>query len=384
VKICDVTQFYSPVSGGVKRYITEKRRYVESHTDDEHYLVIPGAETKYVREGRLHLFTVQGPRIDPTSRYRILLHTNRVRDFLDEIRPDVIEAGDPYHLAWTCLQAGRALQVPVFGFYHSHFPEAYLRTVLKYCGPWVRDAVLTWAEDYITSLYSRFQNTLVPSDALREVLTEWGVDNAMTVKLGVDTASFCPGPRDDALRRSLGVEDDAFLLLYVGRLSGEKNVETMFRAFELLQENRVRKFHLLVIGDGPLRTGVNDLQSRFHQVTWIDYISDNATLARHYHCADLFVHPGVCETFGLVTLEAQSSGLVVCGIRGSRMDTNVFAGLDHWAGQNSPESLASAILDMSGLPLRELGEKASQEVRSHFSWEKVFQQLWSCYRGEAA
>lgn len=383
MKICDVTQFYSPVSGGVKRYISEKRAYVAAHTEDEHYLVIPGSETRYRREGRLHLYTIQGPRLDSTSRYRLMLYPNRVRDFLDEIRPDVIEAGDPYHVAWTCLQAGEALRVPVFGFYHSHFPEAYLRTVLKYCGPWVRDAVFTWAEDYITELYSRFHRTLVPSEALRELLHEWGVDNAVTVHLGVDTHHFCPGHINHILRLKMGVDPDAFLLLYVGRLSGEKNVTTLFRAFELLQHSTSPKYHLVVIGDGPLRTALTELQQESTSVTWLGYVEDNQLLARYYHCANLFVHPGVCETFGLVTLEAQASGLPVCGIRGSRMDANVFAGLEHWAPTNSPEALAAAIERMARLDLPTMGAGAAEKVAQNFSWTKVFRTLWSHYQSHS-
>lgn len=67
MKLCDVTQFYSPKSGGVRRYLMEKRRYVLDHTDDEHHLIIPGDKTEYIQEGRLHTFTVASPRVDRTS-----------------------------------------------------------------------------------------------------------------------------------------------------------------------------------------------------------------------------------------------------------------------------------------------------------------------------
>ena len=95
---------------------------------------------------------------------------------LDDIRPDIIESGDPYHLAWTALRAGTQLHAPVFGFYHSHFPEAYLRTALKYGGRWLRDAVLSYAEDYIVKLYSQFTATLVPSRAPAAAAPRMGRD----------------------------------------------------------------------------------------------------------------------------------------------------------------------------------------------------------------
>ncbi|MEM1057978.1 MAG: glycosyltransferase [Verrucomicrobiota bacterium] len=380
MKICDLTQFYSPVSGGVKRYITEKRRHIERHTQDEHYLIIPGHETRHTQEGRLHTYTIQAPQLNPTSRYRLLLNTHRVRDFLDDVRPDVIEAGDPYHVAWTALRSGRELHIPVFGFYHSHFPEAYLRTVLKYGGRWVRDAVLEFAQRYITSLYSRFHATLVPSDLLRDLLLRWGVTNATTVHLGVDTESFRPGERDDALRAELGLPRDALVLLYVGRLAPEKNIVTLLRAFELVREQSKRDVRLVLVGDGPLRRKLPAVRRATGALTWKSYLQGNEDLARYYRAADLFVHPGVHETFGLVALEAQACGIPVAGIHGSYMDANVFAGGDYWARENTPAALARTILAMSEADLPAMGRAASAIVRERYAWPVVLEVLWRHYR----
>ena len=140
----------------------------------------PAARPATSARAGLHLHTIRSPRLDffsrYPSRYRLILNTQIVLDMLDDIRPDIIESGDPYHLAWTCLRAGSQLHAPVFGFYHSHFPEAYLRTALKYGGSWVRDAVLNYAEDYIVKLYGHFAATLVPSEHLRQLPPWLGPD----------------------------------------------------------------------------------------------------------------------------------------------------------------------------------------------------------------
>jgi alpha-1,6-mannosyltransferase len=383
VKICDVTQFYSPVSGGVKRYISEKRLHVVEHTRDEHHLIIPGNATRYERDGRLHLHTIRSPRLDffsrYPSRYRLILNTRLVLDLLDEIRPDIIESGDPYHLAWAALRAGGQLHAPVFGFYHSHFPEAYLRTALKYGGSWMRDAVLNYAEDYIVKLYSLFTATLVPSEHLRQVLHRWGVTNTVTLNLGVDTKAFRPVARDLALRKELDLPRDKTVLLYVGRLSPEKNIEMLLAAFEALHARHPQTYHLVVVGDGPLRRVLPATRHRTGALTWRSYIQDNATLARYYHAADLFIHPGVCETFGLVVLEAQACGLPCVGVRGSFMDANIMVGLDQWATRNDPEDIASAIERFAKLDLAALGAEASRRVHARFSWDKVFTRQWGLY-----
>lgn len=383
MKICDVTQFYSPVSGGVKRYISEKRLHVVEHTRDEHHLIIPGSTTRYEREGRLHLHTIRSPRLDffsrYPSRYRLILNTQIVLDMLDDIRPDVIESGDPYHLAWTCLRAGGQMHTPVFGFYHSHFPEAYLRTALKYGGSWVRDAVLNYAEDYIVKLYGHFAATLVPSEHLRQVLHGWGLTNTVTLNLGVDTKAFRPVPHDEGLREELDLPRDKKVLLYVGRLSAEKNIEMLLAAFEALHARHPNTYHLVIVGDGPLRRILPATRHKTGALTWRSYIQDNAKLARYYHAADLFIHPGVCETFGLVVLEAQACGLPCVGVRGSFMDANIMVGLDQWATSNEPNAIADAIERYEHQDLAALGAEASRLVHARFSWDKVFARQWALY-----
>ena len=388
MKLCDVTQFYSPKSGGVRRYLMEKRRYIVEHTDDEHHLIIPGEKTEYLREGRLHTFTVASPRVDRTSRYRILLNTPAVRGYLRKVRPDLIEAGDPYHLAWSVIHAGKELGVPVIGFYHSHFPDAYLRTLLKYCGSRIRDMGMALARRYIVRLYSRFDATLVPSEKLSALLREWGVPGAVPVKLGVDTRAFTPGqgpdPKDWELRRKLGIPDDAFLLLYVGRLAGEKNVATLLPAFELLKQREEgeggRKYWLAILGDGPLRRLLPAVRKRTRALYWHSFVSGSDELARYYRAADLFVHPGTVETFGLVALETQACGLPLVGIRGSSMDANITAGLDLWSQKNTPEDLAAAIVRGAGADLPALGALVAERTAAKFSWPVVFGEMWGHYR----
>ncbi len=383
MKICDVTQFYSPVSGGVKRYLSEKRRHVVEHTLDEHHLIVPGPETRYERDGRLHLHTIRSPRLDffsrYPSRYRLILNTRLVMDILDDIRPDVIESGDPYHLAWTSLRAGAQQHAPVFGFYHSHFPEAYLRTALKYGGKWLRDAVLNFAEDYIVKLYSRFAATLVPSEPLRNLLYGWGVTNSVTLNLGVDTHTFRPSPRADDLRRRLDLPRDRRVLLYVGRLSPEKNITMLLAAFEALHARHPKRYHLVVVGDGPLRRVLPATRHRTGALTWRAHVQESAKLVEYYHAADLFIHPGVCETFGLVVLEAQACGLPCVGVRGSFMDANIMAGLDLWATKNDPQDIADAIERYEGKDLTGIGAEASRLVRERFSWDNVFAKQWTLY-----
>jgi len=384
LKICDLTQFYSPVSGGVKRYVHEKVRYLHAHTEDEHVLIIPGERDERTVEGRATVYTIRSPLLSRTSRYRAILRLGAIERILERERPDVIESGDPYQVAWKAIASGKALGIPVIGFYHSHFPEAYVRTIARFFGRTATEFFMDASRTYVCSLYNRFHRTLVPSPALGRLLADWGVNNTEHLDLGVDTDVFRPEPNGSQeraqTRTELSLPVGRIVLLYVGRLAQEKNTRTLFDAFEQLHQAEPTRHHLLVVGDGMQRRSVQALQAATGQVTWLSSCVDPECLARIYRCADCFVHPGLQETFGLVTLESQACGTPVVGIRGSYMDRIIFSPQRHWAAENTPGSLADAIRETCRGDLHAEGWAASEAVRARYSWNLVFQRLFGIYR----
>ena len=255
-----------------------------------------------------------------------------------------------------------------------------MRTASKYGGTWLRDAVLSYA----AGLYRQASTAGSPR--------RWFPPNicAGPARLGRDEHGDAqsrrrygdvssPGRRHDALREELDLPRDRKVLLYVGRLSPEKNIEMLLAAFEALHARNPNTYHLVIVGDGPLRRVLPATRHRTGALTWRSYLQDNAKLARYYRAADLFIHPGVCETFGLVVLEAQACGLPCVGIRGSFMDANVMAGLDLWAARNDSDDIADAIERFFARDLAALGAEVSQAVHARFSWNKVFTRQWALY-----
>jgi alpha-1,6-mannosyltransferase len=382
LKICDLTQFYSPRSGGVKRYVHEKIAYIDKYApEDEHVLVIPGPETEMIENGRSRIYSIHSPLLSRKSRYRAVLNLHAIEEIVRREQPDIIESGDPYQVAWKAIAIGRSLKIPVVGFYHSHFPEAYVRSGAKLLGRGAGNLLMKGARAYVVNLYNRFEATLVASERLAKLLMSWGVRNIRPARLGVNTDIFQSTPDDTSnTRDSLDIATDRKLLLYVGRLAKEKNTATLFRSFELLQDRQPSKFHLLVIGDGPQRRQLDQLRARIGNISWIQYCTDSDDLARYYRAADLFVHPGIQETFGFVALESQACGTPVVGIKGSYMDRIIFHEQESWARENTPEALAKAIEQSSGKKLSILGSVAAETAENLYNWPRVFEQLFCIYR----
>lgn len=385
MKLCDLTQFYSPLSGGVKRYVHEKADYIREQTSDEHVLIVPGEKTGRSRGERTRVYTIRSPLISRTARYRALLDLRAVGEVLERERPDIIESSDPYQVGWKAIAFGKSARVPVVGFYHSHFPEAYLRGASKLLGRRAGKSLLLAAQRYVRKMYNRFEATLIPSEPLAEILKEWGVCNTRLVPLGVNTSSFNPHPDDSGeTRKRLGILRGTKLLLYVGRLAPEKNTTVLFQAFEILAKRRPGEYRLLVIGDGPQRRQLVHVQARTGTVNWIQYCTDPAELACFYRAADVLVHPGVQETFGLVALESQACGTPVVGIRGSRLDRIILHDQEGWAEENDSASLADAIERFSAGDLESLGRRATEKAGAEYGWTAVFERLFCIYRDVCA
>ena len=383
MKICDLTQFYSPLSGGVKRYVHEKIAFIEKYRpNDEHVLVVPGRKTELNTSGRSRIYSIHSPLVSRAARYRALLNLRAIQEILERERPDLIESSDPYQIGWKSVSIGRALGIPVVAFYHSHFPEAYVRTVANYLGRAATGGVMTLTARYVRKLYNKFEKTLVPSENLAEILRHWGVNNIRVVELGVNTDVFNAGTGgNEHTRISLGVAGDQKMLLYVGRLANEKNTHRLFEAFDLLEQRRPGDFHLVVVGDGPHGSNLKQLSERTEgAVTWIRYCTDSQQLAAYYRAADLFVHPGVQETFGLVALESQACGTPVVGIRGSNMDRIIFHEQETWARENTAPALAEAIEKLSAENLKSIGSAAARVSQERHAWPKVFDHLFGVYR----
>ena len=101
--VCDVTQSYAVRGGGVKTYLSEKRRFLLERTDASHVLIVPGARDCIVREGRAINIEIDSPQVPGSPNYRLLLRSRAVLRALALAQPDIVECQDAYNRPWTAL-----------------------------------------------------------------------------------------------------------------------------------------------------------------------------------------------------------------------------------------------------------------------------------------
>jgi alpha-1,6-mannosyltransferase len=348
--IADVTLFFAPRSGGVKRYLLAKHRHYAGRAGVRHSLVVPGAKSLQNERG---IYSIASAPIPFAGGYRVPLRPSLWRRALAELQPDVIEVGDPYHLAWAALAAARDCGAATAAFAHSDLP----RMLACRFGSVVGQA----ADRYLRSLYARFDIVQAPSRLIAERLRRSGIERVVVQPLGVDGDVFHPARREGLLRAQLGLAADTRLLIFAGRMAREKQIPLLLAAFAELGE----PYHLVVVG-GEQR------QRLTANVTLLPYEHDSTRLARLLASADALVHAGAQETFGMIVIEAMACGLPVVGVRGGAVPELIDDSVGALADADDAASLADAIDSLYDRDLERLGRQARLRVDRLYAWDSTF------------
>ena len=348
--LVDTTLFYSPTSGGVKRYLDAKHAWLSAHTSWEHTIVVPGPEDRVNRGG---VSTLKGPVVPGSFNYRLPLNPARWTDLLLALEPSIIEAGDAFHPAWCAAHVARQRGIPVVAFYHSNLPQIIGRRAGGFSERMVGR--------YVRWLYERVDAVFAPSRLMCAYLNHLGVGHTILQPLGVDTDVFRPDRRTHDLRARLGLSPDSRVLIYAGRFAGEKNLPVLLHAFARLGS----PYHLLMIGgDHEARPSAN--------VTLLPYCKDSRELATWFASADGLVHAGTKETFGLVILESMACGRPVVAVNAGAIPEFVDDSIGILAQPNNAASMADAIAALYDRDLEQMGAAARARVLQQYTWDKAF------------
>jgi len=300
LRLAIVTETYPPEVNGVALSLP---RFVEGLTERNHeiQLVRPRQRTDHPSAGSHGIEEVLTTGL-PIPRYPNLKMglpaKKRLVGQWTMRRPDLVHIVTEGPLGWSALEAARKLKIPVSSDFRTNF-HSYSQ---HYGIGWLKKPIV----GYLRKFHNRTSLTTVPTENMRRELIGIGFKNVRVLSRGVNATLFSPDKRSFNLRASWGCKPNDLVMVHVGRLAAEKNLELLFECYQQMRQHD-ESVRLIMVGDGP---ELHTLRAQYPEVIFAG-VKTGEALAAHYASADLFVFPSQTETFGNVTLEAMASGLPV-------------------------------------------------------------------------
>src|SRR5437762_4156752 len=225
----------------------------------------------------------------------------RMLDYIQRERFSEIIISTPGPVGLTGLVAAKMLNLQTSGIYHTDFPQ-YIRILTE-------DSFLesiTWR--YMHWFYGQLDTVFINSEEYRQSWIKRGLDPAKLKILprGLDTELFHPERHDPVFFQRFGSRDGQVRLLYVGRISREKDLDFLAAAYRRLRDEGL-PLQLFVVGHGPYS---DEFAKSLPEASFTGYLTGKE-LATAYASADIFVFPSTTDTFGNAIIEAQASGVPV-------------------------------------------------------------------------
>lgn len=364
MRVAIFTETFLPATDGV---VTRLRHTLEEleRAGDEVIVFAPalGGPDEYAGA---EIYRVPGVRFPHYPQIRLSPPHPGISGALKRFQPDVVHAVNPVLLGLGGVYLARRRKIPLVCSYHTN-----VATYARYYR-------LSWFVDFARNvtrfIHNQAQVNLCTSEMTMNYLLGEGIKRVRVWPQGVDAERFGPGYAADEWRYQLtgGYPEDR-LLVYVGRLGAEKNIEMLKAAFE------VPGTRLAIVGDGPSR---NELEGSFAGTSTVfTGILKGEDLACAYATADMFLFPSTTETLGMSMIEALASGVPVIAARSGASEEVVSEGK---AGllyeSDSRADLASCIRRLSENEdlRRRMGAEARAAAEER-SWEKSTRALRGYY-----
>ena len=259
------------------------------------------------------VFLYTGLEFKPYPQYSVALFPYYSSLKLNDLGIDVVHAQTPFIMGFNSLMAAKLGRYPLIGSFHTMINSKSLNMYYPK-NKMLRNFYANYLWKYTKFFYKRCNVTIAPSNTTAKFLKKHGINNTRVVPNGINLKRFDSRISGEAMRRKLKIKDSDDVVLYLGRMSKEKRVDILLKAFKLILKRR-KNAYLVAGGAGPALEEYRAVASRLGISERVKFLGmvDNELLPQVYAASDVLCLPSVFETQGIVSLEAMAMGKPVVG-----------------------------------------------------------------------
>ena len=294
------------------------------------------------------------------------LPSSKVTDALEDFGPEIIHTVSPTSLCLTATKYAEDNGIPLISSYHTRMIQYFDH--YWYFKPFKG---IIWS--YLRALLNAAPRTLVTSGAMQKELTAAGVVGVDVLPRGLDQEKRHPKHASAEMRARLTEgEVDKPLLVYIGRLAIEKDIESLLAVVKANPDYRYA-----IIGDGPIKKELEEIFADTPTIFTGFLHGDEVSQA--FATADVFLFPSRSETLGMVILEAMASGTPIISVRSEPIEEQIDNGINGIIYDTEEELLAAVHTLLNDKELYETIRRNGLESASSQSWENASQALIDFY-----
>lgn len=314
-------------------------------------------------DGVIYIGSLGAGKLYPGARIKAAFSSSFVQRLVDW-KPDIIHSQCEFSTFLIARQIAKSLSVPIVHTYHTVY-EDYTHYFVSN-KKWGRRMV-GFLSRWVTG---QCAGVIVPTEKVRTILSSYGIERHVhVIPTGIDLARFTAESTEEkrlAIKKQLGIPEENRILLYVGRLAREKNLEELLQYFA---KQSTQALTFVIVGDGPYRGALEQMASELgirDSVCFTGMVPPEQ-IGDYYHIGDLFVSASTSETQGLTYIEALASGLPALCRRDACLDGVILNGYNGWQYEREPDYLE----DMELFFGDESGRKTMRKNAAGFA-QKVF------------
>ncbi|MFI5412662.1 MAG: glycosyltransferase [Candidatus Micrarchaeales archaeon] len=310
LKIAFYTDTFLPAHDGVVTSIMNFRKELMKRGHEVYIFASGNEKTKQMIGDKKDIYIIKGMKFKKYPQYNLALMPFTSASKLNEISPDIVHAHTPFIMGTWALAMAKMNKFPIVSTFHTMFTEKSV--IQEYASKHAVSFLQKYSWKYARFYYNKCNAVMAPSYAIQALLEKKGIPDSLVVPNAVDINRFNNKVHGGKIRKKLLKNRNESLVLYVGRISREKKIETLLKAAKNLHNEDIR---FTFVGTGPALNYYSKMSSRLglnDKVSFEGFVDDKI-LPNYYASADLFCIPSTFETQGIVSIEAMASGKPVVG-----------------------------------------------------------------------
>jgi 1,2-diacylglycerol 3-alpha-glucosyltransferase len=367
MKVLITTDWYEPVVNGVVVSVLNLKEELQKAGHDVKILTLSPNHFSYRQDEVYYISSWDVRRIYPQARVAFFIRSRYVKELV-KWKPDVIHSQCEFSSFLFARHIAKKTGAPIVHTYHTIYEDYQYMFIKRKIGK-------KMVKLYSRKLLNNTQAVIAPTEKVKNLLERYGVHQEIyTIPTGIDTKNFSWEMSEEEkqhYKQKLGIPLEKKILLFVGRLAQEKNIQELLRYYKKLNREDVI---LLLVGDGPYREEIEKEVEKLELTDRVYFTGmvPKQQVASYYHLGDIFVCSSNTETQGLTYAEALASGLP-CVCRKDECLTGII--VDGYNGYQYEDE--QDFCEKISLILDNAKENRLMAMRARFSSRKLSKQCFS-------